>query len=129
MKPFLSFNNDEIDSIIKTNLLGLIYCCREAKIKDGGDIVNISSSSYSYGRKDFGIYSSSKSAVVNFTQSLALELTNLKVNTIVPQRTNTQMRQLFFKNEENLLSPNVVAKEIIKILKQNFTGNIFEIKI
>ena len=39
------------------------------------------------------------------------------------------MRQLFFKNEENLLSPNVVAKEIIKILKQNFTGNIFEIKI
>ncbi len=120
----------EIDEIIKVNLLGLIYVCKYAKIKDGGHIINISSSSYTYGRKNYGVYSSTKAAVVNFTQSLSQELEKLKVNVIVPQRCNTKMRKKYFQNEDpkTLLDKNKVAKGIIDTLKSDFTGLTIEIK-
>ncbi len=131
VKSFKSTKNKEIDDLIKVNLLGLIYCCKEAKIKQNGHIINTSSSSYAKGRKNYGIYSASKAAVVNFTQSLAEEYPNLNINAIVPQRLNTPMRSKCFPNEKisNLLNPNKVAEIIVSILKNNdITGTIIEVK-
>lgn len=131
VKPFEKLSKEEIEKLIKVNLLGLIYSCKEVKIKKNGHIINISSSSYKDGRKNYGIYSATKAAVVNFTQSLAKEHPNLKINVVAPQRTNTQMRKRFFPDEEKnlLLDPNKVAKSIINLLKDNSSiETIIEIK-
>ncbi len=131
VKPFKKLSVEEIEKLIKVNLLGLIYSCKEAKIKENGHIINISSSSYKDGRKNYGIYSATKAAVVNFTQSLAKENSTLKINVVAPERTNTQMRKKFFPLEEEslLLDPKDVALKIISILKNNSSKDaIIEIK-
>jgi len=131
VKSFKNITKQEIDDLIKINLTGLIYTCKEAKISDDGHIINISSSSYFRGRKNYGVYSATKAAVVNFTQSLAEEFSNLKINTIVPQRTNTFMRKKYFPNEDEnlLLDPKEIAKTVINVLKNNtITKSIIEIK-
>ncbi|MFA6119533.1 MAG: bifunctional cytidylyltransferase/SDR family oxidoreductase [Parachlamydiales bacterium] len=131
VKPLKDTSKDEIENLVKVNLLGLIYCCKEAKILKNGHIINISSSSFYKGRKDYGVYSATKAAIVNFTQSLAEEFPDLNINCLVPQRTNTQMRRKFFPDEEidTLLDPKNVAEEIINILKNtNLTNSIIEIK-
>lgn len=130
VKPLNQTNKEEIDDLIKVNLNGLIYTCKEAKLKKDGHIINISSTSCYMGRKDYGVYSATKAAIVNFTQSLAEEYKDLKVNTVVPQRTNTMMRKKYFPNEDDnlLLEPTEIAKAIVNILKNDITKSIIEIK-
>ena len=121
----------EIDSLIAANLTGIIYSCKCAHLKQGAHIVNIASSSYARGRKNYAIYAGAKAAVVNFTQGLAEEREDLFINAIVPQRTNTAMRIDNFpaENISTLLTPEEVAREILNLLKQScLTGTIIEIR-
>lgn len=126
VSPLKKLSFKDIENQININLLGLILCCREVKIKKRGHIINISSSSYLKGRKFSSIYSSSKAAVVNFTQALSEELFPTKVNSIAPPRTNTKLRRknFPFENKKLLLSPLKVAEEVINILKSDITGSI-----
>lgn len=122
---------EEIDSLISTNLTGVIYSCKCAHLKKGGHIINIASSSYARGRKNFAIYSSAKAAIVNFSQGLAEEREDLKVNVLVPQRTHTPMRIDNFpdENPSTLLTPDEVAIEILSLLKtESITGTIVEVR-
>ncbi len=131
LKSFDTLSVKEIKKQINTNLLSCILCCRFAKLKNRGHILNIASSSYSRGRKNYALYSSSKAAIVNFTQALAEEWHHLYVNALVPQRTNTKLRSFHFPNEseETLLQPHEVAQTILDILKQEaLTGTIFEVR-
>ncbi len=123
LKPFYSLSSDEIDHLIATNLHSLLYSCRCAQIKTGGHIINLSSSSFSRGRKSYTLYSSAKAAIVNFTQGLADERSDLHINAIAPQRTATPMRSKNFPNEDSttLLSPFEVAHEILTLLKHTGT--------
>ncbi|PIS01726.1 MAG: hypothetical protein COT84_00800 [Chlamydiae bacterium CG10_big_fil_rev_8_21_14_0_10_35_9] len=130
-KPLDKITLTEITKILQVNLTGVILSCKMAKIKAQGHIINISSSSYFKGRKNYGIYSSTKAALVNFTQSLADEKKDLCVNVIVPQRTDTKMRRMHFsaKENENLLDPKTIAVKVLKILKvKNLSGEIIEIR-
>lgn len=123
---------EEIEEMVRVNLTGLIYACKMAKIKEEGHIVNIASSSFSKGRKNSGVYSATKAAVVNFTQALAEERESLKVNVVVPQRTNTKMRRANFPYEDSkeLLEPEEVAKAIVNLLKnREITGSIIEVRL
>lgn len=125
----LSF--EEIDLLVATNLNSVIYSCKCAHLKKGGHIINIASSSYVRGRKNFAVYSSAKAAVVNFTQGLAEERRDLFINALVPQRTNTLMRLENFpdENPSTLLDPKEIASEILNLLKQNsITGTVVEVK-
>ncbi len=123
LKPFHTLTPEEIDHTINTNLHSLLYSCRLAQLKPGGHIINLSSSSFSRGRKSYTLYSSAKAAIVNFTQGLAEERPDLHINTIIPQRTATPMRIANFPDEEpsTLLSPTEVAEEILTLLKQTGT--------
>ncbi len=124
-------SESEIEHTIASNLTSVIYCCRYGKIRPGGHIINISSSSYSRGRKDYPIYSAAKAGVVNFTQALAEARADLSVNVIVPQRTNTSLRRENFPNEDPslLLEPEEVAEKIIDVLSQNsVSGTILEVR-
>ena len=131
VKEFLSLTPEEIEHILSCNLKSVIYSCRYVQIKDRGHIVNIASSSYSKGRKGYMMYSAAKAALVNFTQGLSEELTNLHINVVVPQRTHTTMRTKNFpsENPNTLLSPEYVAEQIVELLKQTgLTGSIMEIR-
>lgn len=130
-KPFGQMKKEDIDDTIDINLKGLIYTCKLAKIKKGGNIVNLTSSAFYRGRKMMAVYASTKAAVVNFTKSLAEELPELKINAIAPQRTNTRLRRENFPGEDpkTLLTPEEVAKAIVDILKdQTTTGTVIDVR-
>jgi 2-C-methyl-D-erythritol 4-phosphate cytidylyltransferase len=129
--PFHALDTRQIDHLISSNLMSLIYSCRFAKIKPKGHILNIASSSFFKGRKNLATYSATKAAAVNFTQALAEELPNLFINALAPQRTSTSMRKNNFTDdcEGSLLSTSEVSKAAIDIISQNeSTGMIFEVK-
>lgn len=129
-KPFMRLSQQEIQKIIATNLTSVLFCCKCAHIKPQGHILNIASSSYSRGRKDYTIYASCKAAIVNFTQGFAEEFPHLHINVIAPQRTATAMRYREFPNEDpsTLLSTEEVAQTILSCLKSSITGSLIEIK-
>lgn len=122
---------EEIESLIGVNLTGVIYSCKCARLKRGAHIINIASSIYVRGRKNFAVYSCAKAAVVNFTQGLAEERPDLCVNALIPQRTRTTMRLENFPNEDpsSLLDPKEIAIEALRLLKQtSLTGSLVEVK-
>ncbi|MES2345160.1 MAG: bifunctional cytidylyltransferase/SDR family oxidoreductase [Chlamydiota bacterium] len=130
IKEIQALSSQEIEELIRVNLMSPIYCCKCVSIKEGGHLVNVGSSSYTRGRKNYAIYSSAKAAIVNFTQGLAEERPTLNINTIVPRRTNTQMRQDHFpqENEDDRLEPEDVATAIVNLLKQDsLTGSVIKI--
>lgn len=131
LKPFKQLSSDEIDHLIQTNLHSLLYSCRCVKLKKGGHVINLSSSAFSRGRKEYTVYSATKAAIVNFTQGFAEEHPELQINVVVPQRTNTPMRRTNFPDENlsTLLTPLEVAEEILHVLRsEHTTGTILEVR-
>lgn len=129
--PLSHLSSEEIQRHIGTNLTGVIHSCRCAHLKPGGHIINIASSSYSRGRKNYALYSSAKAALVNFTQGLSEERTDLCVNVLAPHRTLSPLRTANFGQEEQseLLDPEDIAREVVSLLKQNeLTGGLFEVR-
>ncbi len=131
VRPLADLSPQDIEDQIAINLKALIFSCKCAILKKGAHIVNIASSSYARGRKDFTVYASAKAAVVNFTQGLAEERPDLFINAIVPQRTQTPLRLKNFAQEspDTLLDPREVAQEILALLRQNeIKGSVIEIR-
>lgn len=131
LSPLAALSAEEIEVQLSTNLKALIFCCKYVRLKEGAHIINIASSSYARGRKDFTVYASAKAAVVNFTQGLAEERLDLRINAIVPQRTHTAMRLANFPEEDRarLLAPQAIARQIVALLKQNsVTGSVIEVR-
>ena len=129
--PLSCLCDEEIEAQLSINLKALIFCCKYARIKEDAHIINIASSSYARGRRDFTVYASSKAAVVNFTQGLAEERPTLCINALVPARAHTAMRLANFPREEReiLLDPSTIAQEIIALLKQShITGSVIEVR-
>lgn len=121
----------EIEEMIATNLTGVIYSCQLCQIRPEGHIVNIASSSYSRGRKEYPIYSAAKAGVVNFTQALAEIRPELHVHALVPQRTDTPMRRTNFpeENPNLLLQPEEIAEKITGLLKNtDRSGVLVEVR-
>ncbi len=128
-------NFGDIEEEIGTNYLGCINiakCSYEYLKKSQGGLLFYSSSAYTRGRKDYAVYSSSKAAVVNFTQALAEEWEeyDINVNVIVPERTATPMRYQNFGEEppETLLKPDYVAEISLSTLLENISGQVINIK-
>lgn len=86
---------DRWDEIIRTNLDGVFFCCREAlrHMPDGGRVINISSVLGRFGVPGYTAYCASKHGVIGFTKALALEVAARKitVNAICPGWVETEM--------------------------------------
>lgn len=67
-----------LEAMVKTNLLGSIYCCRAAlpllRAAGGGDIVNLSSQSVSSPAPTLAAYMASKAGVEAFSHGLRMEV-------------------------------------------------------
>lgn len=125
-----------IDKMIDINLKAPIEITRVSVstiMREGGRIFHIGSSSWSFGRKEYSIYSATKAGIVNFIQAMAEELApiNIKINCINPPRTNTKMRSKAFPGEDvsSLMDPRTVANEIIKYCNSSDSGFVIDLKI
>jgi 2-C-methyl-D-erythritol 4-phosphate cytidylyltransferase len=134
-QPLMNMSYPEILEAIQVNYIGAVNVAiasfdylRESR----GHLLNFTSSSYTYGRAHYSLYSSSKAAVVNLTQALAEEWhgDGIKVNCINPERTNTPMRRKAFGIEppETLLNAAEVAIQSLGVLLGDATGQIFDVR-
>lgn len=128
--------SDPLDIIqtVHTNLLGPIWVAHLASkylSKTKGYLMFTSSSSYSLGREGTAVYSATKAALVNLTNSLSIELHQMGISVIcvVPPRCDTPMRKSAFGKEPpgSLASPDYIAGKILPHIKNPVTGNIVEI--
>jgi len=134
-EPLNTMNNFKIDNIIDTNFKGTINIAIESfpfLKESNGQLLFFTSSSFTLGRAFYSLYSSTKAATVNFVQALAQEWQseNIKVNCIMPERTDTPMRTQNFGLEpkNTLLTANEVAKISLLTLLSDFTGQVIDVK-
>ncbi|MFY0666348.1 MAG: 2-C-methyl-D-erythritol 4-phosphate cytidylyltransferase [Natronospirillum sp.] len=134
-KPLVTMTEQEVVDSYMVNYVGVLNIARasfEFLKQSRGMLINFTSSSYTRGRGNYSIYSSTKAAVVNFTQALAEEWQphGIKVNVINPERTATPMRTANFGNEpaNTLLSSKEVAEFTLSAMSFEHTGQVFSIK-
>ena len=125
MSPLENVNVDEIQSIIQTNLIGLIQITNQLlpnlKSQSEAIIINDSSSSGIMPRPEQSVYCASKYGVTGFTEVLKVDLkdSNVRVAGIYQGGTNTQ---LFTKANEvekplnDFTDPNDLADVIVFML-------------
>lgn len=117
---------ENISELINTNLAGTIYmtnqCVKGMKDRKDGVIVNISSTSGLYGRKNETVYVASKWGVRGFSEGLKVELegTNVDVFAIYPGGMNTDLFGEGHKpaNPETFMNPDDVAAQIIDMIEK-----------
>ena len=126
----------QIEESVETNFLAPVIVAKASHKylrRTGGQVLLFTSSSYTRGRANYGVYSASKAAVVNLTQSLAEEWAEdgVSVNCISPQRTNTPMRTNAFGEEpaETLLDPEAVAAVSLQVLQSDLTGQVVAVRV
>ncbi len=135
-EPLQNISYERVLDIININYLGAVNIAKESinyLEKTSGQLLNFTSSSYTRGRANYALYSSSKAAIVNLTQALGEEWTDKKVriNCINPERTATPMRVANFGQEDpnTLLTAQRVAYTSINTLIKQITGQIIDVKI
>jgi short-subunit dehydrogenase len=89
--PLEEMTFEQIDSLIETNLTGLIKLTKECLPYIRTSIINVSSVLGQQGHRRLSLYSASKFGVRGFTQALAGERSDLRVYVVNPSLTATQM--------------------------------------
>jgi NAD(P)-dependent dehydrogenase (short-subunit alcohol dehydrogenase family) len=101
-------NMTAVDKVLQVNIRGYfelsVLASKMMKEQGGGTIVNISSVSGVRPGVWQGIYSASKAAVINMTQSFAKECApwKIRVNAVLPGATNTKFASALIKDEDIL---------------------------
>lgn len=90
--PVAEVTEEEFDAVFALNVRGVLFALQEAarRMKEGGRIVNISSSLTVHSQAGTAIYAASKGAENLFTQVLAKELggRGITVNSVMPGPTS-----------------------------------------
>ncbi|HEX5541274.1 MAG TPA: bifunctional cytidylyltransferase/SDR family oxidoreductase [Micromonospora sp.] len=133
--PLADADEDAIEQAVRVNYLAPITVARQSLPylrQTRGQLLLFTSSSYTRGRGDYAVYSSSKAAVVNLTQALADEWSeeSVRVNCINPERTATPMRTQAFGEEppHTLLQADAVALASIDVLISDLTGQVIDVR-
>ena len=135
IEPLADMSEDTIRSLIEVNYVAPVTIAKASLpyLKETkGQLLLFTSSSYTRGRADYSLYSSSKAAIVNICQALSDEWSDLgvRINCINPERTATPMRQRAFgtENPDTLLSSEVVARTSIDTLLSSVTGQVVDVR-
>ncbi|MBM7609100.1 3-oxoacyl-[acyl-carrier protein] reductase [Lysinibacillus composti] len=127
--PVLEMDPEEWKKIIDVNVMGTYYVTRavlpQLIEKNGGDIINISSTNGLGGAATASAYSASKFAVIGFTESLAQEVrrNNIRVSALTPSTVATDLaldlNLIKENNESKIMQPDDIAEFIVSQLKLN----------
>lgn len=124
--PFLELDPEEWKQVIDVNLMGMYYVTRtvlpQMIKKNGGDIINISSSSGLRGSEGSSAYSASKFGVLGMTESLSQEVrkNNIRVFALTPSRVVTDLTYKegeTEKDKEKFMQPEDIAEYMVAQLK------------
>lgn len=125
-RALLDTTNDNLVRTYTVNVLAMIVLTREIVRSIHGraaKIVNIASTAGITSRPGWLAYASSKAAVVQFSTTLADELagTGIKVYTISPGRTATELRRILAPEEDmtTIMQPEQVAEVIATLLSDS----------
>jgi 3-oxoacyl-[acyl-carrier protein] reductase len=92
-KPLVEFTDAEIDLSLAVNVKGLVVACQLAmqRLRPGGCIVNISSSTTALMFPGYAVYDATKGAMEQLTRVLSREAgpLGLRVNAVSPGATET----------------------------------------
>ena len=123
--PLERYGADTWNSVMRVNVNSAFYLAQALlpllRNSDDGRILFTSSSVGRKGRAFWGAYAASKAATENLSQTLAEELENtskIRVNTINPGATRTDMRALAYPGEdaEKLKSPEQIVASYLYLL-------------
>jgi len=126
---FVESSAKDWEMIIDTNIKGALITTKEAlayMIKQrSGIIINISSGAGLYGIGGLALYSLSKAALVNFTQSLDQEVKQfgVRVITVAPGSTDTRMFLNLFPDDKAKHTPEDVAGVVLKAITGEISPN------
>jgi short-subunit dehydrogenase len=119
----LGNNLDNYENVFNTNFgsnweILKYYFINCKRIKKTVKIIMIGSSSYKYGKKDYMLYSASKSALNNLFKSANILLKNSNIKIIIqhPVRMNTKMIKNIAFIKKKGVSPKIIAKKIIRLI-------------
>lgn len=128
-------SEEEIAETIGVNYLAPVHVAKAAYrylSESRGHLLFFTSSSYTRGRENYSLYSSTKAAIVNLTQALSEEWTGqgIKVNVVNPERTATPMRSKAFGEESpgSLLSAVSVAETSLDVITSDMTGLVVDVR-
>ena len=125
---FMELETEDWQNMLNINLMGMVHMTKavlpQMVDKQGGDIVNISSSSGLKGTKGSSAYSASKFAVLGMSESLMQEVRpdNIRVFAMAPSRVVTSMTDTGNETEqekEKFMQPEDIAEYIVSQLKLN----------
>jgi len=133
--PIGSLESNDIqewENTIKINLIGTVNCCKAAlpilKKKKHSKIINISGGGSAFPRIYHSAYAVSKAAVVRFTENLAKDLINDKIeidiNVIAPGAYKTKMwdDETFDKKPKEWGDPKLLLGLVEFLLSENSDG-------
>ena len=103
---------EEINELVNTNLMGAIYLSKLAinnMMRNGGNIINISSVWGEVGASCEVIYSATKGGLNLFTKALAKEVAsfNIRVNSVAPGVINTEMNNVLDSEDKEVLKNEI----------------------
>ena len=106
-KPVADMPAEEWDRVLKTNVYGPFYCCRQfirarRRAGGGGRIINVTSVHQEIARVGSAGYDAAKGGLRNLTRTLCLELApdHIGVNNIAPGMVLTPMNQAALEDPE-----------------------------
>lgn len=126
---FIESTQRNWDDIIDINVKGTLCVTQEALFymtqNNSGMIINIASGAGLRGIGGLGVYSLTKAALINFTQSLSEEVASYHINvvTIAPGSTNTQMFSDLFPEDKAHHAPQYIADVVIKTIQEDIHPN------
>jgi 3-oxoacyl-[acyl-carrier protein] reductase len=119
MNLAVTMPKNSVDHIIRTNLLGTIYCCQLIAPlmlrHKAGAIINFSTIAVALGLKGESVYAASKAGVETFSRTFAREMAdfNINVNCIAPGPIATDLLK------------GITAEQIKKITDQQIISTQF----
>ncbi|MEU4640470.1 bifunctional cytidylyltransferase/SDR family oxidoreductase [Micromonospora sp. NPDC023814] len=131
----VEMDEETMDRVLQVNFVGPVIAARQSLPylqQTKGQLLLYTSSSYTRGRAQYALYSSTKAALVNLTQALSDEWAEfgVRVNCINPERTATPMRTKAFgeEPEHTLLAAETVAQASLDVLISDLTGQVIDVR-
>ena len=110
--PLADISDADYQRLVSTNLDGAFLCMREAarRLRDGGRIVNISSSTVATNPVRLGVYTATKAAVETMMRILAKELgaRGITVNAVAPGAVATEL----FRSQRSVEEARAIEAQI-----------------